>query len=214
MMRLLSLKPQDSGFHPTTRGALVMSQEMENKGPRPFPIDLVEPFDSTSGDLNAVIEVPKYGHYKYKYDPHSGLFKLARVLPVGAVFPFDFGFIPGTLGGDDDPLDVLVLMDEPAFVGCLVPSRLVGVIEANQTEEGKTVRNDRLIAVAAHSNAHREIRSINELSQNLVNEIEHFFIFYNEMSQKRFQPIKRSDASTASELVQQGIGRYRNGSKG
>jgi inorganic pyrophosphatase len=55
-------------------------------------------------------------------------------LPAGASFPYDFGFLPSTRGGDGDPLDVLVLMDDPAFVGCLVPAKLLGVIEAEQTE--------------------------------------------------------------------------------
>src|SRR6185295_6553872 len=91
-------------------------------------------FDSDSKLLNAIIETPKGSRNKFSYDQKHGLFVLGGVLPLGAVFPFDFGYIPGTLGGDSDPLDVLVLMDEPAFTGCLVPARLIGVIEANQTE--------------------------------------------------------------------------------
>src|SRR5215208_6835365 len=93
-------------------------------------------FDNESQDLNVVIETPKGNRNKFKYDEQRGLFKLGGVLPRGAVFPFDFGFIPSTLGGDGDPLDVLILMDEPAFTGCLVPSNLLGVIEAEQTEDG------------------------------------------------------------------------------
>src|ERR687894_2250957 len=102
------------------------------------------------GDLNVVIETPKGSRNKYNYDGKTGLFKLGGVLPAGASFPFDFGFVPSTVGGDGDPLDVLVLMDEPPFAGCLVRTRLVGVIEAEQTErDGETTRNDRLIGVAA-----------------------------------------------------------------
>jgi inorganic pyrophosphatase len=67
--------------------------------------------------------------------------------------------VPSTSAEDGDPLDVLVLMDAPVFPGCVVPSRLVGVIEAEQTEDGKTERNDRLLAVAANSTAQRSIRS-------------------------------------------------------
>src|ERR687894_835887 len=86
-------------------------------------------FDPDSGTLNAVIETPKGHRNKYKFDEERGLFLLDGVLPAGAVFPFDFGFVPSTTGGDGDPLDVLVLMDEPAFTGCLVRVRLLGVIE-------------------------------------------------------------------------------------
>jgi inorganic pyrophosphatase len=67
------------------------------------------------------------------------------------VFPYDFGFIPGTLGEDGDPLDIMVLMDEPTHVGCPVDIRLIGIIEADQTEDGKTETNDRLLGVAVHS---------------------------------------------------------------
>src|SRR5215212_9852523 len=111
------------------------------------PVSGLQAFDPDSGDLNVIIETPKGQRNKFKYDEKSGLYKLGGVLPAGAVFPFDFGFAPSTLGGDGDPLDVLLLMDEPAFAGCLVPARLVGVIEAEQTEKGNTARNDRLIAV-------------------------------------------------------------------
>src|SRR5690242_7742786 len=115
--------------------------------PRPFAH--LGAADPQSGDFNVIIETPKGNRNKFKYDEELDLFMLSGVLPAGAVFPFDFGFIPGTRGGDGDPLDVLVLMDEPSFTGCLVRARLIGVIEAEQTEDGKTARNDRLIAVAA-----------------------------------------------------------------
>jgi inorganic pyrophosphatase len=107
------------------------------------------PFDKDSGYVNAIIDTPKGSRNKFEFDDKIGMFKLGGALPVGAVFPFDFGYIPSTKGGDGDALDILILMDEPAFVGCLVPAKLIGVIEAEQTEDGQTTRNDRLIAVAA-----------------------------------------------------------------
>ena len=177
---------------------------MPNKSLSPF--DKLEPFDAETGDLNVVIETPKNCRNKYAYDEKLGVFTLKGVLAVGHSFPFDFGFIPQTLGGDGDPLDVLVLMDEPAFVGCLVPSRLVGVIEAEQTErDGKVERNDRLIAVAAHSQIHSEVKSINDLNERLVDEIEHFFIAYNEIKGKKFQPLGRFGARKAKEIVEKGF---------
>jgi inorganic pyrophosphatase len=87
---------------------------------------------------------------------------LKSVLPNGAVFPFDFGSVPGTTADDGDPLDVLLLMDEPAFTGCLVQGRLLGVINAKQTSNGKTERNDRLIAVAAESQIHSSLKFIGD----------------------------------------------------
>jgi inorganic pyrophosphatase len=163
---------------------------------------------------NVIIETPKGSRNKYSYDEEHEVFKLGGVLPAGAVFPFDFGFLPNTLGGDGDPLDVLVLMDESAFAGCLVPSRLVGVIEAEQTErDGETTRNDRLIAVAANSRDHRHILSLEDLSGNLVDEIEHFFVSYNEIKGKEFRPLGRFGPERARKLVRQGMRSVRSRAK-
>jgi inorganic pyrophosphatase len=176
----------------------------------PTPYDRLSAW---SGDaLNVVIETPKGNRNKLAYDPELGLFVLKGVLPAGAVFPFDFGYIPATLGGDGDPLDVLVLMDEPAPVGCLVPCRLVGVIEAEQTErDGTTEKNDRLIAVASPSRSHESVASLDDVGQDLVREVEHFFESYNEIRGKRFRPTGRSGADRARELVEEGIRRAREG---
>jgi inorganic pyrophosphatase len=127
------------------------------------------------------------------------------VLPSGASFPFDFGFLPSTLGEDGDPLDVLVLMDEAAFAGCLVPVRLLGVVEAEQTErDGNTMRNDRFIAVACNDRGHQDLHQLNDLPPNLMDEIEHFFVSYNMIKGKHFQPLARSGPERALELLQAG----------
>jgi len=160
------------------------------------------PFDKDSGYVNAIIDTPKGSRNKFKFDEKIGMFKLGGPLPVGAVFPFDFGFIPSTKGGDGDALDILILMDEPAFVGCLVPAKLIGVIEAEQTEEGQTTRNDRLIAVAADSRNHSDVRFLGDLNNNLVHEIERFFISYNETKGKKFNVLGRSGPEAARALIE------------
>jgi inorganic pyrophosphatase len=161
-------------------------------------------------EFNVVIETPKGSRNKYEYDPALRLFKLGGVLPSGASFPFDFGFVPSTLGGDGDPLDVLVLMDEPAFTGCLVRARLVGVVEAEQTErDGETTRNDRLIGVAADSRLLGRVRTLEALGPDLLEEIEHFFVSYNQIKGKEFKPLGRFGPRRARELVEEGVGRYR-----
>ncbi|HEX8351983.1 MAG TPA: inorganic diphosphatase [Pyrinomonadaceae bacterium] len=162
------------------------------------------------GDLNVVVETPKGSRNKYEYDEGTGLFKLGGVLPSGASFPFDFGFVPSTLGGDGDPLDVLVLMDEPAFAGCLVRTRLVGVVEAEQTErDGETTRNDRLVGVAADSRLLGRVRTLESLGPELLEEIEHFFVSYNRIKGKVFKPLGRFGPRKALELVEEGEKRYR-----
>jgi inorganic pyrophosphatase len=165
-----------------------------------------------SGKVNVIIDTPKGSRNKYKFDEDLKLFILKKVLPAGTVFPFNFGYIPFTKGGDGDPLDVLVLMDEPAFPGCLIITRLIGAIEAEQTEkDGETGRNDRLLGIAEEANSDKGIRSIGKLSPTLVNEIEHFFISYNEMEGKNFKPLKRSGPTRALLIVEEGIKQFNRG---
>jgi|SRR5215510_4240620 len=114
----------------------------------------------------------------------TGMFRLGGPLPLGNVFPFDFDYIPSTEGDDGDALDILVLMDDPVFTGCLVPAKLIGVLVAEQTEDSATMRNDGLIGVAAESRNHSNVRFIGDLNSNLVPEIERFFISYNETKGK------------------------------
>src|SRR5579872_1053403 len=169
----------------------------------------LEPFDTKSGALNVIIDTPAGSRNKFKYNERYGLFMLHNLLPLGLVFPYNFGYIPSTLAGDGDPVDVLVLLDEQTFVGCLVPSRLIGVIEAEQTEHGKTMQNDRLIAVATASPYHRDIHSLDQLNKTVVDEIEHFFISYDSMRGKEFKPTGRANGERAKQLVDEGVARYK-----
>ena len=170
--------------------------------------------DKESGHLNAIIDTPKGSRTKFKYDEQLGLFKLSGTLPVGNVFPFDFGYIPSTRGDDGDALDILILMDEPAFTGCLVPAKLIGVIEAEQTEEQKTTRNDRLIAVHSDSRNHSHVRFLGDLNSNLLHEIERFFIAYNETKGKRFEVLNRRGPERAHDLVLAGMKKFRPAGRG
>ena len=158
--------------------------------------------DDESGDVNAIIDTPRGSRNKFKYDEKTSMFKLGGALPLGAVFPFDFGYIPSTKADDGDPLDILILMDEPAFVGCLVPAKLIGVIEAEQTEDQTTTRNDRLIAVAAYSRNHSHIRFLGDLNKNLIHEIERFFVSYNETKGKKFEILGRFGPDRAHALIE------------
>jgi inorganic pyrophosphatase len=161
--------------------------------------------DARSATCRAIIETPKGCRNKFSYDPDSGLFKLGGLLPEGMLFPFDFGFVPSTLGGDGDPLDVLVLMDAPAHVGCLVDIRIVGVIAVKQTERGKIERNDRLLGVAAHSYQHDKVASIDDLSDTLLSQVEEFFISYNRQRGKQFKVTATSGPKKAIKLLRAGI---------
>jgi inorganic pyrophosphatase len=153
--------------------------------------------------IDIVIETPKGCRNKYAYDEEVKAFRLKKILPVGAVFPFDFGFIPDTKGEDGDPLDVLVIMDEPAYPGCVVECRIIGALKARQTErDGKVEENDRLIAVSIVSTSYSEVRSLKDINKNILDEIEHFFISYNEQAGKKFEPGGWANAKEAMLLIE------------
>ncbi|MCW3061444.1 MAG: inorganic diphosphatase, partial [Capsulimonas sp.] len=108
-----------------------------------------------------------------------------------------------------DPLDILVLMDAPVFTRCLVEGRLIGVIEAEQTErDGKTMRNDRLVAVAIQSYTHGRLKALKDLDENFVDQIEHFFVSYNQMAGKEFKPTGRFGPDRAQQLVDAGVKKF------
>ena len=168
------------------------------------------PIVKETGEIRAIVETPKGSRNKFDFDPQTGLFELGSAMPAGVEFPFEFGFIPGTLGEDGDPLDLLILMDAPTFVGCFVKARLIGVIEAKQKEkDGSEERNDRLIAVAAESRRHQSVQSLKELPEELLREIEHFFISYNQLKEKEFVPLGRFGPRRALKLVKKGIVRQK-----
>src|ERR1700722_16948369 len=121
--------------------------------------------DPSKGICRAIIETPKGCRNKFDYDPDSNLFMLGGLLPEGMMFPFDFGFIPSTLGDYGDPLDILVLMDAPAHVGCLIDVRIIGVIQAEQTQDGRTEKNGRILGAAIHSYEHQNLFTISDVSK-------------------------------------------------
>ena len=161
----------------------------------------------------AIIETPKGCRNKFDYDPDSGLFMLGGLLPEGMMFPFDFGFIPSTLGEDGDPLDILVLMDAPAHVGCLIHVRIIGVIMAQQIEDGKAERNDRLLGVAIHSYDHEDLKSIDDVSKTLLNQLEEFFISYNRQRGKKFRITGTGGPKKALKFLKGGIRAHQNHNK-
>src|SRR5215471_3515403 len=169
-------------------------------------ISRMPPFGPKSEYVNAIIETPKGSRTKFKYDEEHGLFMFDKALPIGQSFPFDFGFLPSTKGDDGDPLDVLVLTDEPTFVGCLVHAKLLGVIEAEQTENGETERNDRLIAVPVEAKTGKlSSGAVGHLETELAQRISDFFVVYNELQGKRFKTLGCAGPERAEELIRAGM---------
>jgi inorganic pyrophosphatase len=166
----------------------------------------LQPFSPKDKSIvHCVIETPMGSRNKFKFDEEIGSYALSGILPQGMMFPHAFGFIPRTKAADGDPEDVLVIMDLPVFTGCVVPSRLLGVIEAKQTEDGETTRNDRLIAVAASSKDHSHLKSLKDLNDTTLKEIEQFFVNYNKEKGKKFKILGRKGPEEAMKLLKKSL---------
>jgi len=168
------------------------------------PLSEMEAIDEATGTLNIIVETPRGSRNKYTYLAGLDLFELAKALPAGCSFPYDFGLVPSTIGEDGDPLDVLVLMEAPVYPAVLVRARLIGAMEARQTGKDETVRNNRLIAVAGNSKMYSGVKELKDLHEAALREMEHFFVSYNEVAGKTFKVTGHADAKDARKLVDAG----------
>jgi inorganic pyrophosphatase len=116
-------------------------------------------------------------------------------------FPYDFGFLPRTLAPDGDPIDVLLLMDEPAFPGIAVSARLIGIIEGEQTDGKKTKRNDRLIAVAEVNHEYAYIKRLSDLPKKFLRELEEFFVNYHRLEGKKYKLLGCKKVDVAMRMI-------------
>jgi inorganic pyrophosphatase len=162
------------------------------------------PYDGKRKQLvQVIVETPKGSRNKYAFDNDQKIFELKKVLPSGMDFPYDFGFVPSTEADDGDPVDVLLLMDESAFPGCLVKARLIGVILGGQHESNakKKERNDRLVAVAEKSHLYGHITHIDELEDSFIQELEKFFVNYHALEGSKFSVLGKRGSLEAGKLL-------------
>ena len=176
---------------------------MARKGSLGDPSRL-QSFDTEHKDLlRVVIETPKGSRNKYALNAEEHVYELKTVLPAGMSFPYDFGFVPSTKADDGDPIDVLVLMDEPAFPGCVLLCRIIGVIEGEQTEKGKKkkTRNDRIIAVQRDAHSWKDIKTVSDLGDHFCKELEQFFTDYHKLSKTTYKVLALKGPERALSLV-------------
>ena len=175
---------------------------MPARRPAPqHPAALLPPFDD-AGRLTCVVETARGSRAKYRYDARTGTFTVAHVLAAGLAFPCEFAFVPGTRADDGDPVDALVLFDDATFAGCVLPCRPLGVVLAEQEDEGgEARRNDRVVAVAEASHLYRDLRSLADVPAGLLDELEGFMTAYDAARGRRFTVLGRGDAEAARRLV-------------
>lgn len=147
--------------------------------------------------VDVVIEIPRGSRNKYEYDPASGRFRLDRVLYSSVHYPFDYGFVPDTLAQDGDPLDVLVLLDEPTFPGCVVEVRAIGVL-LMRDEKGL---DEKLLCVAVADPVLGHLRDLPEMREHRLREIENFFATYKMLEGKETEVEGWRDAAHAREIL-------------
>lgn len=139
--------------------------------------------------IEVIVETPKGSQFKYKYDTIKERFEVNKALPVGLVFPYDFGFIPGTTGEDGDPLDVLIFSEFSFLQGTMIECKVMGSMKAEQTEGKETIRNDRIFVTPDIKGFYPVYESLKDIQKEKLKEIENFFIYYNSMQDKIFKPL-------------------------
>ena len=165
----------------------------------------LKPLDTNDKQLlRVVIETPKGSRNKFAFNPDEHIFELKKVLPSGMAFPYDFGFVPSTEAEDGDPIDVLVLMDEPAFPGCILSCRPIGVIEGEQGDKKDRERNDRIVAIEAQAHSWADIKTINDLGREFCRELEEFFVNYHKLTGKQYRVLGLKGPDQARKLVKSG----------
>jgi inorganic pyrophosphatase len=188
----------------TPQSELTQLSKSANSRRRDSPFRL-SPFNKKKDSLQVVIETPKGSRNKYAFDEKQNVFALKKVLPAGMAFPYDFGFVPSTVAEDGDPVDVLVLMDEPAAVGCLLQCRIIGIIEGEQGSEKDRERNDRIVAIERANHSFADIRHVKDLGKEFVRELEEFFVNYHDLSGEKYRIVDVKGPNQANKRIHEGI---------
>jgi inorganic pyrophosphatase len=160
-----------------------------------------------AGVLQVIVESPRGATLKMKFDEAVGLFRVSRPLPVGFTYPCDWGFVPGTLAGDGDPVDAFVWWDHSSFPGAVVGVRVVAVLRAEQKSKQSNARerNDRLLTVPNGIPAYAHIKNLDDVPQRHRDELAHFFSAVVAFEGKELRLLGWGDADEGTALVRSSI---------
>jgi len=154
--------------------------------------------------VRMIVEIPKNSSNKYEYDAALGVFRLDRTLYSPVHYPGDYGFIPGTLAADGDPMDVLVLVEEPSFTGCLIEVRPVGVL--NMIDQDET--DQKILAVPNRNPRYDQVHTLDQIFAHVHREIEHFFTIYKELEKRSTATLGWGDPKDARKMIVESRTRY------
>ncbi|MEO7000660.1 MAG: inorganic diphosphatase [Ktedonobacterales bacterium] len=160
--------------------------------------------DHERGWVEAVVEIPRGGRNKYEYDHERGIFRLDRVLYSSVHYPTDYGFIPDTLSGDGDPLDILIIVEEPTFPGCHLRARPIGTLTMID-EKGE---DEKILAVPVDDPRFSDMRDLPDLHEHWPREIATFFRTYKELQGVQTDVREWSDVGEAWRIIAEARERY------
>ncbi|MDS3860890.1 inorganic diphosphatase [Thermosynechococcaceae cyanobacterium BACA0444] len=163
------------------------------------------PAQPKPGLVNVLIEIVGGSRNKYEFDKEMNAFILDRVLYSSVQYPFDYGFIPNTLGDDGDPLDGLVIMDEPTFPGCVIAARPIGYLEMIDGGD----RDEKILCVPADDPRYGEVKSLKDIAPHRLAEVAEFFRTYKNLQKKVTEILDWQDVDKVQALVDKGIKAYK-----
>ncbi len=162
------------------------------------------PAQPEDGVINVLIEIPGGSKNKYEFDKDMNAFALDRVLFASVKYPYDYGFVPNTLADDGDPLDGMVMMDEPTFPGCVIAARPIGMLIMIDGGD----RDEKILCVPAEDPRYNEVKSIKDIAPHRLEEIAEFFRTYKNLEKKVTEIKGWKDVDTVTPLVDECIKAY------
>lgn len=176
----------------------------------PIPLEqLPHELDRSKFTCQAIVEAQAGTRVKVYYDPDSHRFRIGKFLPLGMVFPLDFAFVPSTIAGDGDPVDLLILPEATLPVGSIVDVRILGILEAEQFKPNKRPkRNDRIIARLVESRLFAQVEDLDQMGERFVEELSTFFKTYKAMRGQTYNVLAVGGPSRAADLLLEGAAEY------
>ncbi len=166
---------------------------------------MIPPGTGEPSVANMIVEIPKGRRTKFEVDKRYGLIKMDRYLYSSAVYPGDYGFVPQTLAEDGDPSDILVMVNEPTFAGCLIEARVVGIFKMKD----KGQNDFKLLAVPNNDPLFANIRKLGDVPSHYLREVEHFFSTYKQLEGATVEPLGWASHEEGAVEVRSSIERFR-----
>lgn len=163
------------------------------------------PAQPKPGVINVLIEIAGGSKNKYEFDKDLQAFALDRVLYSSVKYPYDYGFIPNTLADDGDPLDGMVIMDEPTFPGCIIPARPIGFLE--MVDGGD--RDEKILCVPDKDPRYTHVKSLQDIAPHRLDEIAEFFRSYKNLEKKVTEILGWQDVHQVAPLVEKSVKAYK-----